>query len=150
TLRIFSIFDPVRLSCGFDKVFPAALPMLRNMSDTQAILRRIAALRQRLDQAQNPARDTDAAPLDVMPPGEPELTDPVRHLEQRVAVGARHNALIDAALRPVFVQAAPETGPKETPVPASPRLTARAAHLLQRGRQLLGQLRDLTEEPLLQ
>src|SRR5262245_9108711 len=107
------------------------------MSDTQAILRKIAALRQRLDKAQGVVRDAPAAPV----PLEPAVADPVERLEEQVAAGARHNALIEGALGPTAAA---------TEAPALPRrLTARGARLLHFGRDLLGELRRLAEEPLL-
>lgn len=106
------------------------------MSDTQAILQKIAALRQRLDQAQGLVRDASAEAERL----QHETADPVGQLEQRVATGAWHNALLDSAAR----EAAPDRGP--APLPR--RLTARGARLLHRGRDLLHELRSLADEPL--
>jgi hypothetical protein len=111
------------------------------MSDTQAILRKIAALRARLEPAQAPAPAGASAAADVR-----ESEDPLHHLAHDVAVGARHNALIDSTLRQLSAAAAPET---EAPLPAR-RLTARGARLLQLGREALRELRQLADEPLLQ
>jgi HD-GYP domain-containing protein (c-di-GMP phosphodiesterase class II) len=109
------------------------------MSDTQAILRKIAALRARLEPSQAPPIGSAAAETR-------EGGDPLRHLAHEVAVGARHNAMIDSTLRQLSAAAAPEN---ETPLPAR-RLTARGARLLQLGRESLRELRQLADEPLLQ
>src|SRR5207247_138223 len=126
-LRNFGIFVHVRLSCGFGQVRPRRFPMLLNMSDTKDILRKIAALRQRLDQAQAPVREPAAALA-----ADEQASDSLARVEQKVAIGARHDALIDAVLRPVAVALPPE---RETSA-APPRLTARAARLLHHGRHL--------------
>ena len=67
------------------------------MNDTQVILQRIAALRQRLDQAQDFVHDagTSAAVL------EHEATDPVRKLENKVEMGAWHSSLIDESVNEI-------------------------------------------------
>src|SRR5262249_28377243 len=76
--------------------------------------------------------------------------DPLWRLESKIATGSRQNALLDAVLRPVAADAQQaQQARRETP-PRPARLTARAARLLRRGRELLGQLRALAEEPLLQ
>jgi HD-GYP domain-containing protein (c-di-GMP phosphodiesterase class II) len=106
------------------------------MTDTKEILKRIAALRVRLDQAQ-----TNVAVCDS--PGDERIVarqDIVR-LEEKVRDGGRHNAAIDDALRPM-------DGTATLAMP--PKLTARGARVLQRGRDLLYQLRDMLEDPLLQ
>jgi hypothetical protein len=65
--------------------------------------------------------------------------DAVAVLERKVAAGARQTALLDAELPPLSDGAV---------LPA--QLTSRAARLLRRGGELLGQLRALEAEPLLQ
>src|SRR5262249_47376013 len=106
------------------------------MSDTQAILRKIAALRARLDPAQTRATGNAAAEAR-------EAGDPFRHLAHEVAVGARHNAMIDSTLRQLSASATP---PNEAPLPPR-RLTARGARLLHLGRESLHELRQLADEP---
>src|SRR5205823_1858444 len=73
-----------------------------------------------------------------------EGADPVSVLERKVAAGARQHVLLDAGLR----QLTPGPAGAGASLPA--QLTARAARLLRRGGELLGQLRALGEEPLLQ
>ena len=111
------------------------------MSDTQALLSRITALRQRLDQAHK-----------IAPAGGDEASLAsasgwcVDLLEKTVAAGARQQALLEGALRPF-----PESldGPHDgTFAPA--RLTARASRLLKHCHDMLAELRTLAEEPLLQ
>ncbi len=93
------------------------------MSDTRALLGRIAALRKRLDQS------TVSADEPV------RLAEAVRQAEQAAA----HDDLVDATLRPA-------TAPvEERPVPRPRQLTSRARRVLERGRELLGQLRHLSE-----
>ncbi len=111
------------------------------MNDTQVILRKLAALRQRLDQAQGLMRDASATAALL----EQQTHDPLENLEAKVAQGARHNALIEGSIREL-----PGTAPAAEPAPVPRRLSARGARLLQRARDLLGQLRHLAEEPLLQ
>jgi HD domain len=116
------------------------------MSDTQALLSRIAALRQRLDQAHKTPRPEGEVPAQ----SEASLASAsgwcVDVLEKAVAVGAKQQALLDGALRPF-----PDVldGPHQANfMPA--RLTARASRLLKRCHELLAELRTLAEEPLLQ
>jgi HD-GYP domain-containing protein (c-di-GMP phosphodiesterase class II) len=93
------------------------------MTDTKELLQRIAALRQRLTQGE-PA----SVPRDVK-------DNPARSLEAQVQRGARHNTLLDSAIR---------TAEPATPVPAV-RLTARGARVLRQGRELLQALRKISE-----
>jgi HD-GYP domain-containing protein (c-di-GMP phosphodiesterase class II) len=109
------------------------------MTDTKEILKKIAALRVRLDQARNqPA--AGAPPLSS--PEEPQQRNAAADLDAKVRAGAWHNALIDTTLRQI-------SGEASTAPPMPPRLTARGARILKRGRELLGQLRDMLEDPLL-
>jgi HD-GYP domain-containing protein (c-di-GMP phosphodiesterase class II) len=93
------------------------------MSDTQLLLGRIAALRKRLDQA---AVSTDAPA---------KLAEAVRRAEN----GAAHDALVDAAVRPATAAV------EEAPAPRPRQLTGRARRVLERGRDLLGKLRTLSD-----
>jgi HD-GYP domain-containing protein (c-di-GMP phosphodiesterase class II) len=109
------------------------------MSDTQVLLSKIAALRERLEQAQGLARSE---------PTEPIPTPPHRFavLERQVATGEWHNTLLDTAVRPLT-----ETPSVPTQTPSLPRqLTARARRLLEEGCELLNRMRELADEPLLQ
>jgi hypothetical protein len=108
------------------------------MSETQVLLSKIATLRQRL--AEGLIRDAGAAAASLLQAG----ADSVNLLEHKVAAGARQHALLDTSLR----QLAPGPAGEGASLPA--QLTARAARLLRRGGELLGQLRALGEEPLLQ
>jgi HD-GYP domain-containing protein (c-di-GMP phosphodiesterase class II) len=93
------------------------------MSETQMLLGRIAALRKRLDQA---GASSDAPA---------KLAEAARQAEN----GAAHDALVDAAVRPA-------TAAVEEPPAARPRqLTGRARRVLERGRELLGKLRTLSD-----
>ena len=95
------------------------------MSDTRALLNRIAALRHRLEQSprlsEGPAEE----------PARPAA------LEQRTAGLMRQGELVDAALRPLTETAGPP------PLPA--RLTARARRLLSDGMELVRRLREIGE-----
>jgi hypothetical protein len=104
------------------------------MSDSQMLLSRIAALRQRLDQAQGMA--SRAA---VGPAPEPRTLD---LLELKVAEGSRQCALLEESLR----QFPESAGAVQLP----PRLTARAGRVLKRTQELLGELQALASARLLQ
>jgi hypothetical protein len=110
------------------------------MSETQVLLSKIAALRQRLEQAQGLIRDAGSTAASLLESD----ADPVRVLERKVAAGARQHSLLDAGLRQLTA------GPAGEGASLPAQLTARAARLLRRGGELLGQLRTLGEEPLLQ
>ena len=111
------------------------------MIETQVLLSKIAALRQRLEQPRAPAKD-DGPPAAALPPDACR----VKLLEQRVAAGSRFNGLLDHSLRQL-----PEADDPTGPGPVLPaQLTARASRLLRRGQDLLRQLRTLASDPLLQ
>src|SRR5579884_4200813 len=95
------------------------------MSDAKGLLERIATLKTRL--AEGPASAN-------------VRQDPTHRVEEMVQQGAWHNHLLDRALRPL-----------DAPVDSlPPRLTARGARLLKKGKELLQALRALTEDPILQ
>jgi HD-GYP domain-containing protein (c-di-GMP phosphodiesterase class II) len=97
------------------------------MSDTRELLVKIAALRQRLDQA-----------VKTAPKPEPsDDADRLARLQHQVASGTAHDALMASSLREL-----PVVG--EGPPPQPPRLTARARRLLEIGHGMLGQLRALS------
>jgi HD-GYP domain-containing protein (c-di-GMP phosphodiesterase class II) len=108
------------------------------------ILSKIAALRQRLEQAQGLVRDAGSAADSLLAAGADQAGS-VSQLERKVAAGARQHALLDSSLR----QLPGVLASGEMAILPS-QLTARACRLLKRGRELLGQLRSLTDEPLLQ
>jgi hypothetical protein len=107
------------------------------MSETQALLGKIAALRQRLEQAQglaNEARSAATALLDEGPPLSSQA------LERRLVEDGAHDLHLDQVVRPLVEQAAkaePRTMPRQ--------LTTRARRVLERGRDLVGQLRELAD-----
>src|SRR5262245_54068649 len=111
------------------------------MTDTQVLLGKIAALRQRLEQAQGLARDADSAAATLA--GTPrDDSGRVWRLERQVESGADHAALLDGSLRQIS---------ELTSVPdASGRLprqlTSRARRILEESHDLLGQLRGLAEQ----
>ncbi|MCI0459942.1 MAG: HD domain-containing protein [Gemmataceae bacterium] len=111
------------------------------MTDTQVLLSKIAALRQRLEQAQGLIHDAGTAAASLLE----KDADPVGALERKVATGARQTALLDGALKQL---PGPTAGGDGAMLPA--QLTARAARLLKQGRDLLSQLRALGEEPQLE
>jgi HD-GYP domain-containing protein (c-di-GMP phosphodiesterase class II) len=103
------------------------------MTDTQALLGKIAALRQRLEQAQGLANEAGsaAAALAGGDGGRLEI------LQRKAAAGAEHDALVDASLRQLG---------DDAPTPALPaQLTARARRVIERGRELLARLRPLAD-----
>jgi hypothetical protein len=108
------------------------------MSDTQVLLSKIAALRQRLEQAHGLIQDAGSTAASLLENG----PDAVSVLERKVAAGSRQHALLDTALRTLGVMGS--DGPA---LPA--QLTSRAARLLRRGGELLAQLRAMTDEPRL-
>jgi HD-GYP domain-containing protein (c-di-GMP phosphodiesterase class II) len=116
-----------------------------SMSDTQLLLTKIAALRQRLEQAQGLVHDAGSAAASLLPPTS-ERSTAVDALENRVAAGARLHALLEGSLR----QFPHMLGQAGEGIVLPGRLTARAARLLRRGRDALDQLRKLADEPLLQ
>lgn len=93
------------------------------MSDTRVLLGRIAALRKRLEES-------------AVPAGAPAR---LHEVARRAADGAEHDALLDAAVRPVTAAREGEA------VPRLRQLTGRARRVLERGRELLGRLRSLAD-----
>jgi HD-GYP domain-containing protein (c-di-GMP phosphodiesterase class II) len=95
------------------------------MTETQLLLSKISALRQRLEQAQGLAQEAESA----------AGANRVALLGRQVAAGRDHDALLDSSLR--------QLGDS----PAAPArlglLTSRARRLLERGRDLLSALRGL-------
>src|SRR5262249_46391889 len=107
---------------------------LLNMSDTRVLLGKITELRQRMGKGEGL---TAAALLggDTDEPGDESL-------DSQIADGERRQALLDASLRQLSDGI---SGNEIRPT----RLIGRARHLLERGRELVGQLRHLADEPLL-
>lgn len=95
------------------------------MSDTQVLLTKIAALRQRLDQAAGLANEARSA---------------VTALLEHAVQGSQHDSQLDQTVRQAT--RAPIEGDREPPKV----LTARARRVLERGQDLLVQLRNLAED----
>src|SRR5262245_18692804 len=112
------------------------------MTETQVLLSKIAALRQRLEQAQGLIDDAGTAAASLLEKGP---ADPGTAVERKVAAGARQHALLEAHLRQL-----PGAGAGGDGATLPTQLTARAARLLKQGRDLLLQLRAVGDEPLLE
>jgi hypothetical protein len=106
------------------------------MVETQSLLSKITALRQRLDQAQGLARDAGSAAVALL--GDQTGPHERRPLERLVAAGEEHDAHLDSVVRPL-------TAAAEDRRPLPRQLTARGRRVLERGRELLGQLRSLSD-----
>jgi HD-GYP domain-containing protein (c-di-GMP phosphodiesterase class II) len=102
------------------------------MNETQVLLSRISALRQRLEQAAGLATEARAAAV--------ALLETQEGLAERVAVGAEQAVWLDSAVRPVTGNGELEGG---RPIPR--RLSSRARRILDRGQGLLTRLRDLAD-----
>src|SRR5262249_50782436 len=123
---------------------PASAGRKPGMLDTHKILSKIAALRQKLDVAKVPAGV--ALPQPAAPPEEPMAPpERVHRLARHSAAGAQHNTLINRTAKQV--PGLPAARGEGAALPA--QLTARAARLLRRARELLAELRGLTDEPQL-
>src|SRR6266446_5272599 len=105
------------------------------MTDTQVLLRKIAALRQQLEQVQGLAADAAAAL--TAPAG--DTAGRIKRLEHQVSNGAQQTVLLDTTLR----QLTPAPPAAATLLPK--QLTARARRILEQGRELVAQLRLLGE-----
>src|SRR4051794_41082492 len=104
------------------------------MSETQTLLGKIAALRQRLEQAQGLANEAGSAAAALAGDDGARL----EVLQRKAEAGAEHDSLVDASLRHLVSEAAPTTV-----LPA--QLTARARRVIERGRELLARLRPLAD-----
>jgi HD-GYP domain-containing protein (c-di-GMP phosphodiesterase class II) len=104
------------------------------MMETQVLLSKIAALRQRLEQAHGIVREADSQAVALLKGG-----DVLDALQRKVAAGAIQQTLLDSTLRQIPASANGDGAA----LPA--QLTARAARLLRRAHELLGQLRPLAE-----
>ncbi|MFO0808723.1 MAG: HD domain-containing protein [Gemmataceae bacterium] len=102
------------------------------MSDTRGLLTRISGLRQRLDEAHGP--------LDAARPG--PVSDLAEKLEADVTSGTRVQVLLDGSLRQIAGLLSGEDSVRPT------QLTARAKRLLERGRDIVGRLRQLADDPV--
>jgi HD-GYP domain-containing protein (c-di-GMP phosphodiesterase class II) len=103
------------------------------MTDTKELIRKIAALRTRLNNGAEPM------------PAKSSTTsagDPIHGVAEKVQRGAVLNTLIESTLRSA-------TANEPAPAP-TPRLTARGARLLRQGRDALQTLRTIADDPLYQ
>src|SRR5207245_8141733 len=103
------------------------------MTDSQLLLRKIAALRQQLEQSQGLAANASSA-ADGKDTG-----SRIQRLERQVSKGGQQTVLLDGAIR----QLTPAPPVTSTVLPR--QLTARARRILEQGRGLLGRLRLLAE-----
>jgi hypothetical protein len=109
------------------------------MSETQVLLGKIQALRQRLEQAQglaNEARSAAAALVEDGAAPNPGLLS----FERLVAESGEHDAQVDRVLRPLTARAGSD---EAQPLPR--QLTSRARRVLERARDLLFRLRQLAD-----
>jgi len=102
------------------------------MTETQQLLSKIAALRQRLDQAQGLASEAGTAVAQLLGGDGASLVD----LRRQVEHGDDHDQALDTALKPL--------GPRE-PSALPRQMSARARLLAERGRDLLLRLRGLAD-----
>ncbi len=105
------------------------------MQDSQGLLEKITALRQRLEQARGLVDDAGAAVASLVP----GVADPWgQELTTRVRAGGQVDTWLDTSLRRLVGMTAAEALPTQ--------LTARTRRLLERGRELLSRLRKLGDE----
>jgi HD-GYP domain-containing protein (c-di-GMP phosphodiesterase class II) len=109
------------------------------MSDTQVLLGKISALRQRLEQAQGLVTEAGSAVADLAGDA---TTGRLRDLARQVAAGFENNALLDGVLR----QLEDTTGPAIEGRILPAQLTVRARRVLERSRELLERVRGLSDE----
>jgi HD-GYP domain-containing protein (c-di-GMP phosphodiesterase class II) len=108
------------------------------MTETQVLLGKIAALRQRLDQAQSLASEARSA-IAALSGEEEDALGSVLAFERHVEAAGAHDAALDRVVRPL-------TAPAGGDEPRGPRqLTHRARRVLERGRELLSRLRELDD-----
>jgi HD-GYP domain-containing protein (c-di-GMP phosphodiesterase class II) len=108
------------------------------MTETQVLLSKVAALRQRLEQAQGLVQDATSAAASLL-----KDDDTLSRLEHKVQAGARQQAFLETALR----QLPGIAGSDGAALPV--QLTSRAGRLLHRSHDLLNRLRNLANDPLL-
>ena len=106
------------------------------MSDTHALLNKISALRQRLEQVKGLAADAGRL-VETMSLSRTDPAHSMGQLQQKIIDGSHWNSLLGTALRQV--------SPSQAAASLPHQLTARARHLLERGRDLVTKLRALSE-----
>lgn len=107
------------------------------MNDTQALLDKITALRQRLEQARGLVDDAGSAAASLVQERGNKDVAPW-NLERQARAGAQADSLLDVLLRPLAGAPGLERLPGQ--------LTARARWLLERVRELLARLRTLGDD----
>jgi HD-GYP domain-containing protein (c-di-GMP phosphodiesterase class II) len=128
-----------RESCTAQAIFEEA-----SMTETQVLMGKIAALRQRLEQARGLVDDAGSA-VAALAQGAPKRPDPLIVLQQRIALSRQQAQLVEGTLRPA--PPGGRAGETEAPLPAA--LTNRARRLLPQVRELLADLAKLASEPFL-
>jgi HD-GYP domain-containing protein (c-di-GMP phosphodiesterase class II) len=108
------------------------------MSETQTLLGKIAALRQRLAQAQGLAQEAGTAAVTLAGEDLGPLAR-VLNFERQVAAGTQHDLELAGVVR--SLAASDDAAP--TPLPR--QLTSRARRLLERGQELLAKLKRLAD-----
>ena len=106
------------------------------MSETPALLGKIAALRQRLAQAEGLAQEAGTAAV-ALAAEDPAPLARLLGFERQVAAGTQHDLELEKALRSVA------RAPATAPPPLPRQLTSRARKVLERGQELLAQLKRL-------
>src|SRR5437870_4576505 len=109
------------------------------MTETQGLLGKIAALRQRLEQAQGLAREAGSAAA-ALSSETRDAAGRIWRLERRVAHGAENADILDASLRQLAELSPIADGAQRVPQ----RLTSRARRILERAQGLLVELRELS------
>lgn len=105
------------------------------MTDTRELLKKISALRQRLDQAQGLASAAAVTLIETEP-----ASEPLQQLQHKVQTGSWQASLLDTSIRPF-----PETKPFGETAVLPALLTARAVRLLKRAKELLDEMRVVAE-----
>ncbi len=110
------------------------------MMDTKELLKRISALRDRLDQSREAI-----GPATALLEGDADPDDPVQAFQRKVDLGSWETFLLDGSMRQLSDTAKP--GTEHDLLPSL--LTSRGVRLLKRGKELLVELRQLAEDALL-
>lgn len=111
------------------------------MNDTQSLLTKISALRQRLELAQDLVQEAGTTAAGLFGEGACAPVGRLRALEDKVAAGLEHNELVENSLHGF------DGGRRSVPGDGSmpQQLTSRARRLLEKGHELLIKLRELGE-----
>jgi len=110
------------------------------MSETRVLLGKIQALRQRLEQAQGLANEARSAAAALVEETAAATGWRLGTFERLVTESGEHDVRVDYAIRPLT---GPIGGDEAPPMPR--QLTSRARRVLERGRELLLRLRQLTD-----